>query len=377
MKNKIVFLLIAAIVCTGLIVGCDTEDKVSQITLTFDANGGTVNGKAIEEIKIDSGSTYTAPTPVLEEHDFMRWNDKADGTGEDFSSTKAYTGDATFFAIWEKEDGLPIILTFDANGGYFGWKEDNITSREITLEKDESLNDIAEPVPHALHDDSELIGWNTRVDGSGEEFSIDTNHNADKTFYAIWSRSAEQFTPWFWGTFDDRANDSGSSVSEMEILQEVIDGEPVTVYHYTGTRTNLFQYGYLGGLMMPNEDHEDYDALVERIKTASGFSFKVTGDGKRYQIMAVTSDIAADDHSYYRKRNGFIAPADGEVATVEVIMSGNDWGHPRDLGMGWGNRVPFDNDLIEQFQWQTDGEPTGRPDDTFWLKMWDFQLIED
>lgn len=92
--------------------------------LTFDANGGLLDGETSLTFPIDKGDTYGAATgwteihePVLEGYVFVGWyyySYKLDNLDEVYS----LESDGTFTAIWEEEP-LPkdYKITFDANGG--------------------------------------------------------------------------------------------------------------------------------------------------------------------------------------------------------------------------------------------------------------------
>jgi len=408
MKRNIVLLLIAAIACSGLFLACPTDDSPTMVNVTFDANGGVfASGLETEVVSIERGSSVAnPPIPAREDHEFNGlWYTEPDGTGDEFNPTAGINKATTYYAKWVKDSSLPVIITFDANEGFFSREttvdetgkpvySDIIDKIEIEISNNSTI--LKSAVPFAFNDNGEFICWNFKADGSGTVFYDASDSDpevtgysgdeipfiADTTIYAVWLPNPDQTTPFMWGTFDDRQNNGGSSTVELEILEEEIDGEMVTVYSYTGTRTNKFTYGFIGGFMEPNKDVDvekygvTYDEIVAQMKTAKAVSFKTSGDGKQYHFMVCTTDRngpevgGTGDSSHYRRRNGFNATAN----TIEIVQNISDLVTPRQNNEYWGMDTPFNQSLVEKYQWQTYGNPSGIPE-KFAIKFWDFKLI--
>lgn len=70
-------------------------------TITFQGNGGTVNGSTYTKQSVTNGTTIkTFPTAKLEHHEFVGWNAKADGSGAYYTSLTA-SKDFTLYAIYK------------------------------------------------------------------------------------------------------------------------------------------------------------------------------------------------------------------------------------------------------------------------------------
>ena len=156
-----------------------------------------------------------------------------------------------------------------------------------------------------------------------------------------------------WMTYNDRGSDGGSSISELNEIQEEINGEMVTVYHVTGNVTEQFEYGFAGwGL-------DADDATYGRYKTADALSFYILGDGKKYTIKFKIDSVT--DYAYHEYTFETTA---GEAEYIEVPMMFF-------MQPAWGNPIRFDQTLVTGVEWQT--HESWRPD-SFEIKMWNFKI---
>lgn len=130
--------------------GADVAPEPTKYDLTFDANGGTINGQASVTYQIENGQTYAAavgsdavPTPVRDGYTFKGWyNAKYNFTLASMTEVFSITEDATFVAQWEENtapvevvpgfiitvDGLEnardlFILSNDDHGEYTTYKQ--------------------------------------------------------------------------------------------------------------------------------------------------------------------------------------------------------------------------------------------------------------
>ena len=160
-----------------------------------------------------------------------------------------------------------------------------------------------------------------------------------------------------WMTYNDRGSDGGSSISNLEIKEEEIDGRLVKVYHVTGNVTTKFEYGFAGwGIDSDN-------ATMELYKNAEALSFYIIGDGKRYSIKFKISSV--EDYCYHEYT---FTTTDGEVEYFEIPMAFF-------MQPSWGAPIKFDPTLVTGIEWQTHEswrtDPNNNP---FEIKMWDFMV---
>ena len=150
--------------------------KKNNITITFNANGGTGEMAALMANpgydKQLSSNTFTR-----EGYTFTGWNTKADGKGTGYGdgATVKFDVDTTLYAQWTQKP----VITFDANGG-----EGNMGAQTVNPGVSAALS--ANTFTRADYD---FAGWNTKVDGTGTAYADKTNITTNKnvTLYAQWT----------------------------------------------------------------------------------------------------------------------------------------------------------------------------------------------
>ena len=109
--------------------------KAKNYTITFNANGGTVN--AIPMTVTFDSAIGTLPTPTRPNYKFDGWYTAATG-GNKYTSVSKYNiaDDTTFYAHWTELNKVKI--TFNANGG-------DVTPSYKTVHEDEVYGDLPTP----------------------------------------------------------------------------------------------------------------------------------------------------------------------------------------------------------------------------------------
>lgn len=136
-------------------------------TVTFDANGGTINGESTYDLIVDTGTTIDSndyPTAVYLEHSFIGWYTDQELT-EPFDETEPITGDITLYASWEFGNYVALV-----NGIGYDTLEDAIDAvpegsvkTRVTILKDITLSDTLS-IPSNKW--VELDGGNRTISGS-------------------------------------------------------------------------------------------------------------------------------------------------------------------------------------------------------------------
>lgn len=204
-------------VLPGRIFNVDTtvyatwRDKI-EYTVTFDANGGTVNGKDLVVLKTDEdGFIPDFPVHEREGYAFRGWYENFEEPyGKQYYSS--FTEDTTVYAKWQQE---VFVITFDANGGDLTGEDVMETGTDGRLE--------AFPTDPTNSDDSlYFIGWGLRSDAEGG-IPLTYVFHSDTTLYAVWtddppdgpssgvpSEPAETFTLSFYRNYslDDQTVDN-------------------------------------------------------------------------------------------------------------------------------------------------------------------------
>jgi len=104
----------------------------------------------------------------------------------------------------------------------------------------------------------------------------------------VWAKPTvyDKNLKWEWRVNGDE--DAGGS-STITMKEETIQKLPG--YAFKGNITNKYEYGFVNVKAVPD------DATLEILKTCSGFSFKFIGDGDRYAVKILTSDVK--DSAYF------------------------------------------------------------------------------
>lgn len=150
--------------------------KKNNITITFNANGGTGEMAALMANpgydKQLSSNTFTR-----EGYTFTGWNTKADGKGTGYADgeTVKFDVDTTLYAQWTQKP----VITFDANGG-----EGNMGAQTVNPGATATLS--ANTFTRADYD---FAGWNTAKDGSGTAYAdkATVTVSENTTLYAQWT----------------------------------------------------------------------------------------------------------------------------------------------------------------------------------------------
>jgi uncharacterized repeat protein (TIGR02543 family) len=194
MKNVFkIFGIIALVAIIGFsFTSCGDSDgggnNPVMRTVTFDANGGTVEGAATKTVQVENGKKVMLPTdPVYGSKIFWGWFDsKTEPYGNRFTETTPVTEDKTVYARWgDTERPQQFDVTFNANGGKF---TDGGTTLVIQVYQGEKVTP-----PYATRNDGcyMVSGWYSKADGTGMAFNKDTQVTADITVYAQWKPPEE------------------------------------------------------------------------------------------------------------------------------------------------------------------------------------------
>lgn len=155
-----------------------TTTAKTVFTVTFDANGGTVNTASAS---VTDGDAYgTLPIPTRTGFKFAGWTTAKNGGTAVGSSTKV-TGSHTLYASWTAEK---YTVNFDANGGSC-----SESSRSVTFMAQYGN------LPSASRSGYVFAGWYTAKSGgnavtANSSVSIAGNH----TLYAHWSTNSYTLT---------------------------------------------------------------------------------------------------------------------------------------------------------------------------------------
>lgn len=281
--RKRIMALIVGVACSVSVFGmtaCQPGDgpgeenpPVSQTqtyTVTFDANGGTLNGKStvtVEEGKKISG----APTASMDGYVFDGWYTAAQGGSKVDLSTYEVEANVTLYAHYtedEEEENPPaedtVTVTFDANGGTL------TGSSSVKIDKNSYVNTA--DIPAVEREGYIFKGWYTEKEGGSEVVPDFDSFSQNTTLYARWAKS-------YTVTFDaGEGKLTGNATVEVE-EGDTISGAPTAAlegleFHgwYTeaegGTAVDLSTYevtadvtlyAHYGQITMPLKNLKDHE----------------------------------------------------------------------------------------------------------------------
>jgi len=109
---------------------------------------------------------------------------------------------------------------------------------------------------------------------------------------------------WTWTVNGDEDNKGTSTITMKE---ETVKGVPT--WSFSGNITNKYEYGFVNVKVTPD------DATLKILQTATGFSFKIIGDGDDYAVKIITTDVK--DYAYFEYR---FPTVKGQPITVVVPL---------------------------------------------------------
>lgn len=164
----------------------------NNYTITYNGNGGSYNGTTT----LSETATYSKNYTILanffarEGYTFKGWNEKADGTGTDWTSrignstNWTYTQNITLYAIWENNE---YTITYNGNGGVYNgsitWSENVRYGASYTTKGN-----------FFTRNEYKFKGWNEKADGTGTDWTAWIGnpwvwtYTRNVTLYAIWER---------------------------------------------------------------------------------------------------------------------------------------------------------------------------------------------
>lgn len=166
--------------------GTPTPTPPSTIThtVTYDANGGT-GAIPVSETGADGSITLSDGGKLTYVgHVFTGWNTRADGKGTAYKAGDRLTpnADIILYAQWTKVDTTTSrIVRYHANGGHLIRAG---VSEEMRVPDGAATNGLQ----RYAWDGHVFTGWNTRADGKGTAYAIDSHIavHADIDLYAQW-----------------------------------------------------------------------------------------------------------------------------------------------------------------------------------------------
>ncbi len=179
-------------------------------SLTYDKNTeDDVSNMPDKTENLTKGSTSVSnKTPTRDGYTFKGWNTKQDGSGDNYAPNGSINieEDTTLYAVWEKIPDPTYSLTYDKN------TDDDVSNMPDKTENlPKGSTSVSDKVP--TRDGYTFKGWNTKQDGSGDNYAPDGSINIeeDTTLYAVWDKIPD---PTYSLTYDKNTEDDVSNMPD-------------------------------------------------------------------------------------------------------------------------------------------------------------------
>ena len=280
----------------------DAAPKTVDITLTYDANGGT--GSCSETKTFNVGEEYTFTVkPRFDtgidraKHAFLYWTIDKDGERDRYNGNNqiTVTGDTTLYAQWQYVP-QKINILYSPN---YSSIEPVVSESATEGESYPVLGSNTFRPPYNKH----FVNWNTASDGSGTPYEADSVITApgnDLTLYAQWEDDPK------WSELDI----SVTAAPENPTLGETIT-YTVTVTNNTGLT--------LSGITINNgmNSYNSISMLSLQSSLSDGWDLTSTSEGN---LCNFYRDLAPGDSSSYQLTTSFIN-ADNKTATCTAAIT--------------------------------------------------------
>ena len=280
----------------------DAAPKTVDITLTYDANGGT--GSCSETKTFNVGEEYTFTVkPRFDtgidraKHAFLYWTIDKDGERDQYNGNNqiTVTGDTTLYAQWQYVP-QKINILYSPN---YSSMEPVVSESATEGESYPVLGSNTFRSPYNKH----FVNWNTASDGSGTPYEADSVITApgnDLTLYAQWA---------------DDPKWSGLDISVTAAPENPTLGETIT---YTVTVTNNTGLT-LSGITINNgmNSYDSISMLSLQSSLSDGWDLTSTSEGN---LCNFYRDLAPGDSSSYKLTTSFIN-ADNKTATCTAAIT--------------------------------------------------------
>lgn len=280
----------------------DAAPKTVDITLTYDANGGT--GSCSEKKTFNVGEEYTFTVkPRFDtgidraKHAFLYWTIDKDGERDRYNGNNqiTVTGDTTLYAQWQYVS-QKINILYSPN---YSSVEPVVSESATEGESYPVLGSNTFRSPYNKH----FVNWNTASDGSGTPYEADSVITApgnDLTLYAQWAD-------------DPKWSELGISVTAAP--ENPTLGETIT---YTVTVTNNTGLT-LSGITINNgmNSYDSISMLSLQSSSSDGWDLTSTSEGN---LCNFYRDLAPGASSSYKLTTSFIN-ADNKTAVCTATIT--------------------------------------------------------
>lgn len=157
-------------------------DDVEPFTITYDLNGGTVDGNPMTYTERD---TITLKNPTKENYVFVGWTGTdLEEPSDNVTIQKGSKGNRQYTAVW-KQDSNIVILTFDGQ---------NDTKDQLMIYNILTGGDTIGKLPEVTKEGYHFLGWFTAKEGGTELTAVSKKPHKNTTYYAHWAIGTYTYT---------------------------------------------------------------------------------------------------------------------------------------------------------------------------------------
>ena len=150
-------------------------DDVEPFTITYDLNGGTVDGNPVTYTERD---TITLKNPEKENYVFVGWTGTdIEEPSDNVTIQKGSKGNRQYTAVW-KQDSNIVILTFDGQ---------NDTEDQLMIYNILTGGDTIGKLPEVTKEGYNFAGWFTEKEGGTELTAASKKPHKNTAYYAHWA----------------------------------------------------------------------------------------------------------------------------------------------------------------------------------------------
>lgn len=166
-------------------------EDIARFHVFYYANNNTTKFSVDSKGSLVMGDEFTIEENFFDyaQHSFMGWNTKADGSGKTYWPGDAGViseKDISLYAIWKKEVAKSLIYCSNIEG-------ENVIDAETPVSKEKEIT-VDGNVFH--NKGCAFIGWNTKPDGSGENYAPSEKIILKETLvlYAQWTNQVKKYS---------------------------------------------------------------------------------------------------------------------------------------------------------------------------------------
>lgn len=149
-----------------------------------------------------------------------------------FLKRKDDLDDPSHYYMWQVATGISV--TFDKNGG-----DTEANPNRKTQERNSNGNHFELPSVQPTREGYEFTGWNTKADGTGAAFTVETEVKQSLTVYAQWTRKQTEISV----TFD---KNGGDTETDPRVTTQKVDEGASTRFELPSVQPTREGYEFTG-----------------------------------------------------------------------------------------------------------------------------------